>query len=156
MKKWFVVSLVFVGLTLFGCSDSDNGIAGQKPPEAVIEIGSKSYDTILGSYCWGENGQTTCVDTAGPQELLKGVEPIKVKAGVKIFFVMNDEPQPNESYVLQISESDEIEVSVQENSFRAPLQQGIYYYSYGVWWMDEQEENVSNGDAFYNFVLEVE
>ncbi|WP_251513244.1 hypothetical protein [Oceanobacillus luteolus] len=70
--------------------------------------------------------------------------------------MMNYEPKPNEFHVLQVSESDEAEVSVKDNSFSAPLQNGIYYYSYGVWWMDEQEENVSNGDAFYNFVIEVE
>lgn len=156
MKKWLVASLLFVGFTLSGCSDSNNGIAGEKPPEAMVEVGNKSYETTLGSYCWGGNGQSTCVDTAGPKELLKGKEQIKVKPGEKIIFAMNYEPQPNEFHVLQISESDEVEVSVKDNSFSAPLLKGVYYYSYGVWWMDEQEENVSNGDAFYNFVIEVE
>ena len=156
MKKWLVASWLIVGFTLFGCSDMNNGITGEEPPEAVVKVGNKSYETTLGSYCWDGNGQSICVDTAGPKELLKGREPIKVKSGKKINFVMNYEPKPNEFHVLQISESDEVEVIVKDNSFTAPLHEGIYYYSYGVWWMDEQEENVSNGDAFYNFVIEVE
>jgi hypothetical protein len=93
---------------------------------------------------------------AGPKELLRGKEKIKVKPGEEITFTLNHEPQPNEFHVLQISESNEAEVSVIDNSFSAPLQKGVYYYSYGVWWMDEQEENVSNGDASYHFVIKVE
>jgi len=38
---------------------------------------------------------------------------------------------------------------------KAPSKAGTYYYSYSVWWMDESQKNVSNGDASYAFVLEV-
>lgn len=86
---------------LMGCSL--NGMTGSQPPKARIEVGEKSYQTKLGTYCW----KRTCVDTAGSVELLKGKTPVKV-------------------------------------------------YDYGVWWMDEKEENLSKGDAFYAFVLEVE
>lgn len=48
-----------------------------------------------------------------------------------------------------------MEIEVNDQKFTAPDEKGIYYYSYGVWWMDEKEENVSNGDASYVFVLEV-
>jgi len=51
--------------------------------------------------------------------------------------------------------NDENEVLIEENSYIAPIRKGTYYYSYGVWWMDDKEENVSHGDAFYAFVLEV-
>lgn len=43
------------------------------------------------------------------------------------------------------------EVAVKDNTFQAPIQKGTYYYSYGVWWMDEKEANVAHGDAFYYF-----
>lgn len=151
MNKWLVTLLFLVGLTLIGCSSSSNGMEGEKPPKAEIEVGNNSYETILGTYCW----QAECVDTVGPEELLKGKEPIKIKPGEKITFVMNYEPKPNEFHVLQIGESEEVEVNVKDNSFTAPLQKGVYYYSYGVWWMDAKVENVSHGDAFYNFVIEV-
>ncbi|MCT2536157.1 hypothetical protein NC661_17115 [Aquibacillus koreensis] len=156
MKKWLVPSLLIAGIILFGCSDSNKETDGEKPPQAMVDIGDQSYETTLGSYCWKSNDQSTCVDMAGPKELLKGKEPIKVKSGENITFVMNYEPQPNEFHVLQISESSEVEVNVEDNRFSAPLEEGVFYYSYGVWWMDEQEERVSNGDAVYNFALKVE
>ena len=152
---------LLVALFLMGCSntgmlgESNNGMVGEKPPRALIEIGNETYETLLGTYCWLGNGTGICVDTAGPMELLKGKEPIKVKSGEKITFVMDYKPQPNEIHVVQISENKETEVAVNNNSFAAPTEKGLYYYSYGVWWMDEKEENVSNGDAFYAFALEV-
>lgn len=36
---------------------------------------------------------------------------------------------------MQVSESNENEVLMEENSFSAPTRKGVYYYSYGVWWM---------------------
>lgn len=156
MKKWLVALLLLIGLSLIGCSSANSDLDGAQPPEAVIEVGDNSYYTTLGTYCWQGDSQGTCVDTAGPEELLKEEEPIKVKPGEKITFVMNFEPKPNEFHVLQISESEEVEVNVKNNSLTAPKHKGVYYYSYGVWWMDEKEENISNGDAFYNFVIEVE
>ncbi|MBO1515471.1 hypothetical protein I7822_28055 [Metabacillus sp. BG109] len=132
-----------------GCSKER--MSGEKPPEVYIKIGNEKYETKLGTYCW--NG--TCADTAGPVELLKGKEPINVNPGEKISFIMDYEPKPNEFHLIQISESKENEVLVKENGFSAPTQKGVYYYSYGVWWMDEKEENLSHGDAFYAFVLVV-
>ncbi len=93
MKNWFFVIFFLVGITLSGCTSSNNGMDGAKPPEAVIEIGNKSYDTTLGTYCWKGNSQGVCVDTAGPVEILKGKEPITVNPGEIINFVINDEPK---------------------------------------------------------------
>ncbi|MDY0406767.1 hypothetical protein P5G51_016640 [Virgibacillus sp. 179-BFC.A HS] len=58
--------------------------------------------------------------------------------------------------MLQLNKNKETEMQVSDNHFTAPLKAGKYYYSYSVWWMDEKEENVSNGDAAYRFVLEVQ
>lgn len=111
----------------------------------------KNYETKLGTYCWKDG----CVDTAGPAELLKGKVPIKVNPGEKISFRMEYEPKPNEFNLLQVSDSNENEVLMEENCFYAPTRKGVYYYSYGVWWMDDKKENLSHGDAFYAFALEV-
>ncbi|WP_078433616.1 hypothetical protein [Metabacillus halosaccharovorans] len=148
MKKCLYLLIVLFGLTSTGCS---KGMLGDKPPEVYIDIGNEKYETKLGAYCW----KGTCVDTAGPIELLKGKEPIKVIPGEKISFIMEYEPKPNEFHLIQMNENNENDIIVKENSFSAPTQKGIYYYSYGVWWMDEKEENLSNGDAFYALVLEV-
>ncbi|GHH99314.1 hypothetical protein [Neobacillus kokaensis] len=153
MKNYIFVLLYLLIIILSGCSN--NGMSGEKPPKAFLEIGNNKYETTLGTYCWttGNNGE--CVDTAGPVELLEGKKPIEVKPGEKIAFVMDYEPKPNEFHVTQINNNEETEVFVRDNRFSVPTQKGIYYYSYGVWWMDEKEEHLSHGDAFYAFVLEV-
>lgn len=147
MRKCFLLFLT--GLSLMGCSS--DGLSGKKPPETTIEIGNKTFETTLGTYCWGN----TCVDTAGPIDLLEGKEPIKVKQGEIISLVMDYNPKPNEFYLGQISENKETEVVMKDNQFSAPTQKGVYYYSYGVWWMDDKAKNVSNGDSFYAFAIEV-
>lgn len=114
-------------------------------------MGNETYETKLGTYCWTDK----CVDTAEPVELLKGKAPIKVDPGEKLSLFMEYEPKPNEFNLMQVSESNKEEIVIKENSFSAPTRKGIYYYSYGVWWMDDKEENLSHGDAFYAFALEV-
>ncbi len=133
-----------------GCSNVS--LPGGKPPKVFIEIGDETYPTILGTYCWKD----TCVDTAGPIEMLSGTETIKVKPGETISFVLDYKPQPSEIHLSEYRENQEsVEITLKDLQFIAPTQKGIYYYSYGVWWMDEKREHVSNGDAFYAFVLEV-
>lgn len=149
MNKYLFILLVLISITIMGCSNEI--MSGEKPPEININIGNKDYETKLGTYCWKDG----CVDTVGPVELLKGKEPIKVNPGEKVSFLMEYEPKPNEFHLTQVSESDENEVLIEENSFTAPNRKGIYYYSYGVWWMDDKEENLSRGDASYAFALEV-
>ncbi|MFS0646481.1 hypothetical protein [Siminovitchia sp. 179-K 8D1 HS] len=153
MNKWLCTLICLIGLNLIGCSNEV--MLEEKPPKAFIEIDNERFETTLGTYCWNSRGKGTCVDTAGPIELLKDKKPIKVKPGETITFVMDYEPKPNEFHVVQMSNNKETEVMVKDNRFTAPAQSGVYYYSYGVWWMDEKEANLSHGDAFYAFVLEV-
>jgi uncharacterized lipoprotein NlpE involved in copper resistance len=149
MHKRLFLLLLIILLTLMGCSN--NRIVGEKPPKTLIKIGNETYETTLGSYCW----KGRCVDTAGPVELLEGKKPIKVKPGEDVTFVMEYEPKPNKFHIVQLKENRETEVVVEDNHFVAPIEKGTYYYSYGVWWMDENEANLSHGDAFYAFALEV-
>ena len=150
MEKYLFISLALMIFALVGCSKEE--MSGERPPMVNVNISDETYEAKLGTYCW----KNECVDTAGPVELLEGKEPIKVKPGATITFVMDYKPKPNEFHLLQINEGNENEIVIKDNSFSAPTNKGVYYYSYGVWWMDDQEENVSNGDAFYSFSLEVE
>lgn len=158
MNKWVLPFIILIAITIAGCSKgeiSTNNMTGSKPPIAMIKIGEETFLTKLGSYCWTVRNKSTCVDTAGPVELLKNEKPIRVKAGEEVTFEMDYEPKPNEFHVLQINGDKETEVVVEDNHFTAPMEKGVYYYSYGVWWMDKKEANVSNGDASYAFALEV-
>jgi len=151
MKKCIFITFTFLLVTLIGCSNGN--LTSSKPPKVFIEIANEKIDIKLGTYCWGN----TCVDTAGPVEMLEGKVPIKVNPGEKIKFLMDYEPLPNSVYFLQINGGKKkLGGLVEDHEFIAPAQKGLYYYSYGVWWMDEKQENVSNGDAFYVFALEVE
>lgn len=158
MNRWLLALVILVGITLVGCSNNGTTgkeMTGEKPPIAFIKIDNETYETKLGSYCWKGRTESTCVDTAGPIELLENVNPIQVQPGEEVAFEMKYEPKPSEFHVLQIKENKETDVVVEDNHFTAPMEKGVYYYSYGVWWMDKKEANVSNGDAFYAFVLEV-
>jgi hypothetical protein len=152
MNKWLLLFALFVGISLMGCSNNQIALSGEKPPKTVVEIGNETYETVLGSYCW----KSMCVDTVGPPELLEGKDPVKVRAGEEIVIVMDYNPKPNEISVEQIiNDNDSTEVKIKKNRFAAPTEKGVYYYTYSVWWKDEKEKNVSHGDAFYAFAIEV-
>lgn len=156
MKGFFICLFLFVVVTSCGSNTvnertGDRIVVGDKPPKAWVEIEDEKYETVLGTYCWN----TGCVDTIGPVEMLEGKAPISVKPGDGIEFVMDYEPKPNQFSLTQYNGDERTEVKLKSNRFSAPMQEGVYYYVYGVWWMDEKKEHVSHGDAFYNFVIEV-
>lgn len=132
-------------------SCSQDQMPGEIPPNVHVKTESGEAETVLGTYCW----KNECVDKAGPPELLNGKEPVKVSPGEKLSLQMDYTPKPNDIHFVQVNEGGDMEVPMEGNRFSAPLQKGTYHYSYGVWWMDEKEENVSHGDAFYAFALEV-
>ena len=156
MKKWMLVLLIGILFALAGCRDNQSSnLTGDEPPATMVKIGDETYPTKLGTYCWSTKNEGVCVDTAGSEALLEGKDPIVVLPGEEITFVMDYEPMPNEVHVAYYTGDKETEVEVENHRFTAPEEKGVYYYSYGVWWMDEKEENVSNGDAFYAFAIEV-
>jgi hypothetical protein len=153
MNRWLLLLVLFLGIILTACSNEAESMSGEKPPKTVVKIGNDKHATVLGSYCW----KNMCVDTVGPHKLLEGKDPIKVNPGEKITIVMDYNPQPNEVYVGKMdNENDSTEVKIENNRFTAPTEKGIYYYIYSVWWMDEKEANVSHGDAYYAFVIEID
>lgn len=160
MKRLIIVSVLLLVFILSGCGDTsteNNSLSGDTPPNVSIEIDSESYETILGSYCWDiSKGESECVDTAGPVDLLKDEEPIQIKAGEQIKLNMDYKPKPNKMHLSQLENDDEVEIEINDNQFTAPDEKGTYFYSYGVWWMDEEDKDLSHGDAFYAFVIEVQ
>ncbi|MGG0177445.1 hypothetical protein [Gottfriedia acidiceleris] len=154
MSKLLSASILFFFLIFTGCS-ANYGLKGNKPPKTMVQVENQTYDTKLGSYCWITKGKGECADTAGPVKLLEGKKPIEVKPGETVKIKMNYNPKPNEIHLVQINDNKEIEIEVVKNQFSAPINKGVYYYSYGVWWMDKKDEHLSHGDAFYAFALEV-
>lgn len=149
-KRLFVF---FLFLTLTACSK--NGMVGEEPPKAMIQVGKETYETKLGSYCWSSNNQGKCVDTAGPVELLKGKNPIAIKPGKAVTFKVNYSPKPEEFDVIQFINNKDTIIPFDNGRFTAPTQKGIYYYSVLARWLDKKDKNISKGDASYVFALEV-
>ena len=161
MKKFTFLGVLFIGLILSGCNGSNNKstggiLSGDKPPNVIVEIDGEGYESILGSYCWDiSKGTSKCVDTAGSVDLLKDKEPIKVKAGENITLRMDYTPKPSEIHFTQINNGNQTEIELDDNQFMAPDEKGVYFYDYGVWWMDEKIENTSHGSSSYAFAIEV-
>ncbi|GGK04467.1 hypothetical protein GCM10007063_28470 [Lentibacillus kapialis] len=158
MTKFTVIAILLIVFILSGCgglfskNTGENGdLSGDSPPNAYIKVDNKKYDIKLGSYCW----KSGCVDKVGPVEQLKDKEPIQVQAGEGIALGMDYTPKPNEVHLSKISNDKEVDAELKGNQFTAPNEKGIYYYDYGVRWMDEEKENLSHGDASYIFVVEV-
>ncbi|WP_249260944.1 hypothetical protein [Virgibacillus pantothenticus] len=149
MRKVTVIVAIIFSVFIF--SSYSNELSGSKPPHVSIKTDNKHYDTKLGTYCW--NGE--CVDTIEPVELLKNKEPIQVQAGEQITLNMDYTPKPNEIHLSQIKNDDETEIEVNHNQFTVPDEKGTYFYAYSVWWMDEEDDNLSHGNASYAFALEV-
>lgn len=130
------MALMFFALV--GCSKEE--ISGERPPMLNVNIDDETYEDKLGTYCW----INLCVDTAASVELQKGKEPIKVKTGAAITFVIDYKSKLNEFHLLKINEGNENETVIEDDSFSISSNKGVYYCSYGVCWMDDQKENVSN------------
>lgn len=149
MKKILFFGLLLIGALLAGCNQET--VFSSKPPYMNIEIDGKQYETKLGTYCWTKG----CVDRVGPQELLEGKDPIQVTVGEKITLQLQGDLKNTEFHLEIVNREDYKEVPINKYAFLAPTEPGTYYYSAGVWWKNPKEENVSKGDAFYVFVIEV-
>ncbi|WP_337134168.1 hypothetical protein [Priestia megaterium] len=149
MRKWKTAAFGLIVASFTGCSSS--GVLEESPPKAYLEANNHLYETKVGTYCWKE----TCVDKAGPLELLKTEKPIEVKANESLALIIKHKGQPNERHMVQIQNKNEVDIPLKKNKMKTPSERGTYYYSYSVWWMDKNQKNVSNGDALYAFVLEV-
>lgn len=132
-------------------------LSGEKPPPVTIEVNDEIYNTQLGSYCWGSPhiGQSECVDTAGPIELLDGEKPVQVSPNDVITLNIGFTPLPNDVTLYLLDGDKEVEVQLEQNQFSAPLESGTYYYSYEVKWLDHEDIDFVYADAFYAFFLKV-
>ncbi|MGV3487577.1 MAG: hypothetical protein ACO1OC_03205 [Tuberibacillus sp.] len=94
---------------------------------------------------------------AGPLEVIKDQQPVQVKPGAVIAFVMDYQPKPNKLVLTDFNGENPKEIGLKKNQtrFNAPKEKGICFYSYDVWWMDKNQTNTSHADASYVFAIEV-
>jgi hypothetical protein len=156
MRIIIILPLTIALLGLDGCStDASVGLRGKKPPNAFAVIGNEKHVMKLGSYCWKSNFSSTCVDSAGPIELVSNEKSIQVRPGAEISFTVNGASKPNEYHLSHFHQEKERKLVVRKNTFIAPDTPGTYVYGYSARWMSEEEEKVPDGDALYAFAIEV-
>ncbi|WP_243556489.1 hypothetical protein [Priestia megaterium] len=109
MKKWKTAAGGLLMASFTGCSSS--GFLEESPPKVYLEASNHLYETKVGTYCW----ESTCVDKAGPLELLKTEQPIKVKANESLSLVIKYKRQPNEKHMAQIQNSHEVEIPLKKS-----------------------------------------
>lgn len=153
MKKVvFLFLLGIVGIVILaGCSGKE--LKGDTPPMPIVRVGGENIEVVRGSYCWN----TSCVDYAGPPELLEGKMPFQVQKGEEIKIEFDFEPKPSSielSRMIGINEGKWIKDNLVNDVLTAPNEEGIYYYDFMVHWYSEDKSN-SLGDSSYAFVIEV-
>src|SRR5690625_2754896 len=145
MNKTFNIFLlcIWIGMFLFGCSygkvEQSPVLSGSQPPEVKLKIGNNTYDTVLGSYCWpSADDSSTCVDTGGTIELLGEDDIVEVKKGETIEIMLDYKPLPNKVHMSQMEAKLRNEKAIEFNNSRiiAPDEQGTYFYTFSVWWMN--------------------
>jgi len=156
LNKRLMVSMIIIAILLIYVCYSNISYVTGKPPKLKIFVGDQMYNTKLGTYCWKGLMSHKCVDTAGAIALLVGEKPIIVQPNEKIEIRVKSNLKPDEYSLTVLSEGTEKSVNIKKNLFSAPKEKGIYYYAFSAWWMDENRQNISNGDAYYAFVLKVE
>lgn len=140
--KQYITGLLFLSLFfIVGCSQLEE--SSGSPPAAFVHAGEQTEEMVLGTYSW--DGRI--VDAVGPVDLLEDKNPIIVKPKETVTFSVDSEVEPN-STSLEVIDGEIIkEISLDGDSFTAPAEEGIYYYSFGALWEEK--------DAFYAFALEV-
>ena len=164
MKKIAFSAVLLMLLVLNACNDSliknSNVVSSDAdyPPTVFLEISGESYETVLGSYCWEgiKNKASLCVDTIGPNDLVKDKKPLQVKASEKVVFKVGGTPKSDSAQLIQISNGEHKEASLIKDYFIAPTQAGNYLYSYQLWWMDPEATDISRGDVSYVFAIDVQ
>ncbi|CAM4436432.1 hypothetical protein [Paenibacillus tarimensis] len=122
---------------------------GKPPLPEVHTADGTSIDVYLGSYCWGN----TCADSVGAEEILKDKNKQTVPAGMVISFAF-DGKQPTETGMSLMHDGKLTKVAFEDQSFKAPAEPGVYYYSLFAKWRKTPDSKISD-DASYVFAVEV-
>jgi hypothetical protein len=129
----------------------DGGELGETPPQPLIKAGEKALTVYQSSYCWS----TVCADYVDPEDMLKDKPMEQVESGAPISFVFKNVKQPTEINVTRSQNGTFTQEALIGNSFTAPKEKGIYYYSLSAYWLKDKEKRISEGDSSYVFVIEV-
>lgn len=106
------------------------------PPKPIVTVEGTKITLVQGSYCWKRIAGTGCVDKISPPELLENKKitplPVSPNSEIKIKFTKPPIDEIKVEYWLNNSESPL--VTVEDDAFTAPKEEGIYIYSVSGRW----------------------
>ncbi len=151
IRLWMLLCIVVV--VMMGCAERDPSNAGglgDSPPQPQIRVEGKGISVYQSSYCWTD----TCVDYISPVDMLKEKHKEQVEADAQLTYQFDVE-SPTEVSLTQHHNGAIVRVALSGNTFQAPNEAGIYYYSLSARWLKDIEKRVSRGSSDYVFVIEV-
>ncbi|WP_054958536.1 hypothetical protein [Paenibacillus dakarensis] len=154
MSRKLLLILCLMLFMLSACASKEETSSqnlGSEPPQPQLTTSDgKSIQVHQSSYCWSAR----CVDYIGPEDMLKDEAKDIVKANAEVTIQIEGK-QPTELY-LSTHNKDEInQEQITDNQFKAPSEEGIYYYSLSAFWLLDKDKRISEGSSSYVFAIEV-
>ncbi|CAG9619416.1 hypothetical protein [Sutcliffiella rhizosphaerae] len=144
MWRWLVIGITMLILSGCGAQASQEGVKLTEPPIVQVKANDAVYEATRGAYCWSYNNTGECVDIAGYVELQE--KPLfTVEPGTQIEFIFPESPIPDvEELVYSLTTAyEDVDFPIENHSFTAPDEPGIYYFGYNVNWEGNPGGSVS-------------
>ncbi len=106
------------------------------PPKPIVTVEGTKITLVQGSYCWKRIAGTGCVDKISPPELLenKKITPLPVSPNSEIKIKFTKPPIDEIEVENWLNNSESPLVTVEDDAFTAPKEEGIYIYSVSGRW----------------------
>ena len=123
-----------------------------KPPTLTATVNDKNIQVFQGTYCWGG----TCADMKYPENLIAGVEAVKIKSGDKIKLKFSYKNPTTIRASIYSSNNDFKDIKVENYIVDVPKERGIYNYYISGFWQKGANKNAGLGSSDYVFKVKVE
>lgn len=145
VKKNKILKMVAVLITLSVLILIIAEICYSKVPVFEVRQDETKIVVARGSYCWGSLLSGKCVDTIGPRELLKDIQPAIVES--EDHFLFKFSKRPNEVDVDIYEGGQKLNYDINKGLLIGPKEKGIYIIDVTVRW--------DRGDSSFVFKIEV-
>lgn len=146
MKKYFVIVIILMCVTLFGCSIPNFSKEKQIPTSGTIIVQQTEYEMIPGNYKWsGKKTKINSMDDLSVSELAKRFDTLKLDKNEEIELVIEDSPDLT---IYEWNEDGDFnEIFLKESKIKVSSNNGYYIYEVLGKWPD--------GEASYIFDVQV-
>ncbi|NDI37260.1 hypothetical protein [Chengkuizengella sediminis] len=150
--NFLIVLLLSLMAILLGCSQQDEEFISDTIPQPIIYYDEVELLVYQSSYCWGTLG---CADYIGAEEMLKEEPKTIVSPNTEFRIEFKNVRQPDDLVLWIIQDQKPIDIEMENYSFMAPEEEGIYFYDLYANWISSKNDKVSLGGSSYVFAIEV-